>query len=378
MFLFVKENIFYNRMKGDTMHKLKVCVYAICKNEEKFVNRWMDSMSEADKVFVLDTGSTDRSVLLLKKRGAIVKSEIINPWRFDNARNLSLDMVDEDCDICVCTDLDEVFNQGWRDKVEQAWKENITRIKYPYIWNFDKENRPQTFFYLDKIHSRKDYMWTHPVHEVLSNIHHNERFGIVHTIVLNHHADDTKSRSSYLPLLELSVKEDPEDDRNMHYLGREYMFHRRYQEAIDTLLKHLSLKSAKWKDERCASMRFIARCYLFLNRKEEAKMWLKKAIKEAPYMREGYTELAKLYYYLKKYKLAIKYYQKALAICTKSQSYINEAFCWDGTIEDDLSVCYYYVGDYKKSLQYVNKALEYKPNEDRIQKNKMLIETKVE
>ena len=39
------------------MEKWKVCVYAICKNEAKFVRRWMDSMREADWVVVLDTGS---------------------------------------------------------------------------------------------------------------------------------------------------------------------------------------------------------------------------------------------------------------------------------------------------------------------------------
>ena len=34
------------------MKKYKICVYAISKNEEKFVDRWMDSVSEADEVFV--------------------------------------------------------------------------------------------------------------------------------------------------------------------------------------------------------------------------------------------------------------------------------------------------------------------------------------
>lgn len=34
---------------------MKIIVYAICKNESKFVNRWMDSMTEADAVVVLDT-----------------------------------------------------------------------------------------------------------------------------------------------------------------------------------------------------------------------------------------------------------------------------------------------------------------------------------
>ena len=44
---------------------LRVYVYAISKNEEKFVNAWCDSMSEADGIFVLDTGSEDRNIEIL-------------------------------------------------------------------------------------------------------------------------------------------------------------------------------------------------------------------------------------------------------------------------------------------------------------------------
>lgn len=54
------------------MNKYKICVYTICKNEEQFVDRWMDSMSEADMIVVTDTGSTDRTVEKLKERGAVV------------------------------------------------------------------------------------------------------------------------------------------------------------------------------------------------------------------------------------------------------------------------------------------------------------------
>ena len=72
------------------MAKYKISVYAISKNEEKFVDRWMDSVSEADEIIVLDTGSTDNTVKKLKKRGAKVKVKKINPWRFDVARNESL------------------------------------------------------------------------------------------------------------------------------------------------------------------------------------------------------------------------------------------------------------------------------------------------
>ena len=100
---------------------MKVVVYAICKDEEQFADRWMDSMGEADEVVVLDTGSSDGTVERLRARGARVERGIISPWRFDDARNRSLELVPEDADLCVCTDLDEVFHPGWRAALEQAW-----------------------------------------------------------------------------------------------------------------------------------------------------------------------------------------------------------------------------------------------------------------
>ena len=190
-------------MEGENM---KICVYAICKNEEKFVQRWYDSMKEADKIFVLDTGSTDGSYDALKKLGVIVKKEEIKPWRFDVARNISLDMVDEDTDICVCTDLDEVFEEGWRDKLEKMWKEDTTRASYTYNWSLDDSGNPIISFYSDKMHSRHGYRWTRPVHEVLA-FDGVEKRVFDETLVLNHYPDRSKSRGSYLPLLELSVKD---------------------------------------------------------------------------------------------------------------------------------------------------------------------------
>ena len=198
------------------MGKYKVCVYAICKNEEQFVDRWVDSMKEADEIYVLDTGSTDKTVKKLKKRGVHVKKKKIRPWRFDVARNESLDLVPDYADICVCTDLDEVFETGWREALENLWNEAVTRVRYNYIWSFDDRGNPAVNFYIEKIHTRHHYQWTHPVHEVLS-CDIKEDTITTDLITLKHYPDKTKSRGSYLPLLELSVKESPNDDRNMHY-----------------------------------------------------------------------------------------------------------------------------------------------------------------
>lgn len=357
------------------MKKYKIVVYAISKNEEKFVDRWVDSMQEADEIYVLDTGSTDKTVSKLKKRKVNVKKKIIKPWRFDVARNESLKLVPSDADICVCTDLDEVLEKGWRKKLEEIWQDNITRLRYNYNWKLDENNKPIVNFYTDKIHIRDNYKWTHPVHEVLTYTNGNEIFLTTDEITLNHYPDNTKSRSSYLPLLELSVKEDPEDDRNMHYLGREYMYYQKWDKCIDTLIKHLSLKTATWKDERCASMRFIARSYRNLNRIEEAKMWLDKAINEAPYLRDPYVEKAMLEYELENWNEVIKNCNTALKITTHTKCYINETFSFDNTIYDLLSIAYFYLDDIDNAIINIDKALKMEPDNERLLKNKEIFIT---
>jgi len=355
---------------------MKVYVYTICKNEEQFVDRFMDSVSEADGVYILDTGSTDNTVEKLKKRGAFVKTEIINPWRFDVARNKSLDLVPMDADICVCLDLDEVIERGWRKKIEENWKENTTRMRYLYHWWIEEE--PKVSFYIEKIHGRNDYIWHHPVHEVLKYIGDKvENMILCPGVVVRHFPDRKKSRSSYLPLLELSVLEDPLDDRNMHYLGREYMYYKKWDQAIETLHRHLKLESATWKDERCASMRFMARCYFNKNMDEEGQMWLKKAILEAPYLKDSYVELALFYYRKNDFSNLVDTLEKTLTLKENRYSYINEVFTIDGTIEDLLSIGYYQLEKYDLSLEFAKIALSKKPTDERIKENIKIIENKI-
>ena len=356
------------------MTKYKICVYAICKNEEKFVERWVSSMKEADEIYVLDTGSTDNTVKLLKEQGVNVSIELISPWRFDVARNKSLELVPNDTDICICTDLDEVFEKGWREKLENSYI-NGYRVNYTYNWHINEDGKPDVTFLLNKIHPRTGYSWTHPVHEVLvSNI--EEKSLNITDIVLNHYPDNSKSRGSYLELLELSVLEDSEDDRNMHYLGREYMYYRRWEDCINILKKHLNLKSATWNLERAASMRYIARSYINLHNETEAEFWYKKSIEEANNVREGYVELGLLYNKQEKWLDSINVLIKALCIKDKPMVYMNEVFCWDNTIDDLMSINYYNLGLKDLAIYYIDKALEYRID-DRLLNNKKIIESQI-
>ena len=349
---------------------MKVCVYAIAKNESKFAARWADSMAEADEIYVLDTGSSDDTVHILQEKGAHVAQKIIEPWRFDVARNESLSLVPEEADICVCTDLDEVFEPGWRMKLENAWKGDTTRASYRYTWNFEADGSEGHVFYLDKIHTRHGYIWTHPVHEVLSwQGAGRERRVTVEGMQLNHHADPEKSRDQYLPLLELSVQEAPEDDRNVHYLGREYLFRGRWDDCIAMLKRHLKLPNATWRDERCASMRFIARAYAAKGDIAAAEEWGWRAVAEAPHLREPYMELAWLLYQKKDWEGVIFLTGRALGITDRVRTYITESSAWGSLPYDLRSLGFYYTGQLKSAVENGEEALRLSPENERLKKN---------
>lgn len=101
---------------------MKFCVIAICKNEEEYVPRWLGSASEADVIYVNDTGSTDNTIELLSKNPKVklMKSKLTEEtFRFDYARNELLSMIDESVDVCIDLDFDECLNSGWRNLFEQ-------------------------------------------------------------------------------------------------------------------------------------------------------------------------------------------------------------------------------------------------------------------
>ena len=355
---------------------MKVSVYAICKNEETFARRWMESMSEADEVVVLDTGSSDHTAEILQELGAKVTKDAIIPWRFDTARNRSLDLVSMDTDICVCTDLDEVFHPGWRKLLEDAWQPGTGQASYRYTWSFNSDGSEEVVFWCQKIHARKNYRWTHPVHEVLTWVGPGAAKPIVTIdgIQLDHHPDPNKSRGQYLPLLELSVKEDPDDDRNVHYLGREYFFYHRWEECIATLMHHLSMPTATWKDERSDSMRYIAKSCLMLGDSQQTRNWYLQAIAEAPHLREPYMDLAQMLYESQEWDGVLYFTECALSITQRPRSYICEAAPWGSLPHDLRCMAFYHTGRPLQALEEARLALTLEPENSRLQGNVTLLE----
>lgn len=350
---------------------MKICVYAIAKNEAMFVDEWVENMSEADHICVLDTGSSDDTVARLKKYHQVtVERKIIEPWRFDSARNESMKLLPTDTDICVCTDLDERFEKGWREKIENGISPLTKQVRYRYVWSHEKGGGEGVVFFADKIHSYGEFVWTHPVHEVLSYRGSNPYYStLLPDVHLHHYPDSSKPRSQYLKLLELSVSEDPSDDRNMHYLGREYYFHGDYEKAIKTLKKHLELPSSTWDEERAASFRYMAKSLQNLGKNKKAEQCFKRAIMTQPSSREGYYDLGVFYYENGDFLTAAVVLEAMQNISQRQYNYISNPECWSGKVNDILSICYHQLGDRKKALENCKKAHLSQPENARISSN---------
>lgn len=342
---------------------MKIAVYTITKNEQKFVKRWAESCADADYRLIVDTGSTDNTVEEAIANGCDVRSITVRPWRFDDARNAALALLPEDIDICIALDADEVLVKGWREALERT-PAGINRPRYKYVWSWAPDGSEGLVYSGDKIHSRHNFRWVHPVHEVLAcTTQENQWF--CEGLIIHHYPDNTKSRSQYLPLLELAVRERPDDDRNQFYLGREYMFHGQNQNAETHLLKALEL--SKWKPERATAMRYLSRVT------DDREGWLLRACAEAPNRREPWVETAQMYYSRQEWALCLACCQKALQIGTKPLEYLCEEEAWSALPYDLASVAAWQIGAHKLSVQYSESAIEKNPLDARLRANCSLL-----
>lgn len=353
---------------------MKVAVYTIALNEQKFVERWYESARDADYLLIADTGSTDGTKETAQKLGINVIDVKVRPWRFDDARNASLVSIPEDIDYCIALDMDEVLLPGWKKELEKALKNNWTRPRYKYTWSWNdaEETVPGLQYGGDKIHARKGYRWTHPVHEVLRAYGSVEETQGWVGLEIHHHPDNTKSRGQYFPLLAMAVAESPNDDRNAYYYARELYFNGMYKEATVEFKRHLGLPTAVWGPERAASMRYLAKMEPDL--REE---WLTKAHQEAPHRREALVELAQHMYEAQNWKECLKYSKKALDIKEKPLDYLCEDFAWGWLPWDLAAISSYYIGNYNEALKYGNVACQLNPLDDRLKTNLRYYSVKV-
>ena len=343
---------------------LPVYVCSIAKNEAKHVRRWAESAKGADAIYMLDTGSDDDTVAIARECGVIVFEKKYDDWSFARARNDLREMLPDHDAWLINMDLDEVFKDGWRDH----WKDipnEANRIRYRYIWNWKADGVPGVEYHGDKLVRRHSHKWVNKVHEV--NV---TQEGFVETqhflpnFEIWHHADNTKSRSNYLPLLLEDIAENPNNDRNTYYGARELFFNGLIEQATALFKRHLVMPESIWPPERAWSMRYLATMH-----PDEAEYWLLRACGEYPNGAEVWTDLAKYYYKIENWIGMYFAAKRAVTIPYSAGLYLTEPDAYGYWPNDMVALAAHRIGLTNEALKYGEIAVNLNPTDQRLKDN---------
>lgn len=338
---------------------MKIAVYAIAKNEEKHVKRWMNSVCEFDGIYVLDTGSTDDTVKELEHHGATVVTSVVSPFRFDVARNASMNIVPDEYDYLLCLDLDEVLEDGAYDKIKHhiAFSKKAS-YNLDLIYDADKEGQ----MHVPKkcLHTRENHFWKYNVHEVLISKDSVSLSNEDMPVIVEHHPDGSKDRTFYLDLLEQCVTTYKDDPRPLMYLGREHFYAKNTFDAIMWLKQHIKIET--YGPFRCRSAMMIAEAYEHLNVEDnvsESEAWLLRACSEFNHSREPYYKLAELYFEYNAFASAIGMFEACLRIkeVPDVSDVVELKYYDDKVIYHYIASSYYNMGILDQARRYAQKAV---------------------
>lgn len=345
----------------------KIAVYTIALNEEKHVERWYQSAREADLLLIADTGSTDNTVSLAEALNISVHHVEVKPWRFDVARNASLALIPDDFDICIQLDMDEVLPFGWRNTVEKAWKCGNTWPIYKQVMTRYPDGRPRDYLHYFKIHPRSGFVWKYPVHEIITPMEGISYKREEIDLEVDHLQDHSKSRTSYLELLEKAVEETPNDWRMAHYLNREFHYRREALRVLQTAYSALKIQGG-WDVERASTCIWASNAAIQLNLIDLALSWSKKATEEAPMFFEAWHWDAHVNHLLKNWSECFHSASKILVL-TRGHHHLVKPEVWDWGGWDLLALSSHFLGRNDLALLYGERAALGAPNDQRITNN---------
>lgn len=298
---------------------MKIAVYTIALNEEKHVERWYNSIKDADYILIADTGSTDRTVEIAKSLGIQVYNISVKPWRFDVARNTALALLPDDIDLCVSLDMDETISEGWREILEKTTGNQIT-----YVFdNFHKQHSMIN----NKIHSRHGYLWKFLMHEGIVQDRTVPEIEFAYGLEVYHLPDTEKPRTQYLDLLKAALDENRNITRYYKYYTDALVSLERYEEAEIWYLEMLKIPGFDNTDS--------AHVYKLMADiiPEKRHQYLVKCVNYAPERRESYYYMAQYFFEKEDWLLANYYIKQAMSYKIPKLDVFNNKDVWNGEIE---------------------------------------------
>lgn len=209
--------------------------YTICKNELKYVEKWLYYTKDFTYRVLLDTGSTDGTWEALQEAvnldpNLIIEQKIFTPWKFNVARMHNLDMIPNEVEWALSPDMDEYFSINVLEEMEKTIAKNptVTNIATTRLDIYTKKVLvgPPHEIPTNKIHKRHDYVWVQPIYEHLWFKHEDRREVEVYNdmIYLIHDQDFKKKERPelYVKMLKEEYETNPTNCWTLWYLLNHY------------------------------------------------------------------------------------------------------------------------------------------------------------
>lgn len=243
-------------------------VAIICKNEEAMIARCLNSVKWADQIVVADTGSQDRTHEIIRQFG--IEPDLGFVWcdRFDLANNYAKSKLTTDWVLSI--DCDEILLSS-EAEVRAAIEKATDVVRVTMV----AEGANNTFGFGRIFRNTPEIYWVASIHKHLNVPGEGEDVGdirIMYGYSPAHELDIDRS----LRMLEKAVADGEGLPRNLYYLGREYWYKQRYQEAIDTFKRYIPM--AHWRAELADAYLIMAQVYEAMRMPEDCAMHCLQAI----------------------------------------------------------------------------------------------------
>lgn len=197
---------------------MNITLYAICKNEEKNVEKFIENSKKFSHTVVVDTGSTDKTVELLKEAGITVyeHSQKKEEFDFSVARNQALSYVETDWAFSLDfnEDVDEFFPEGL-----DVIAGEFTAFRHERYDDKGEEEPTKSDEVHLRFHRTKNYTWINAVHETPMFIPTEDYLNeVVVDTTIKITKEIQKSIAKELFYLDICEREFKKDPTNWYYV----------------------------------------------------------------------------------------------------------------------------------------------------------------
>ena len=345
------------------MITLSLCM--IVKNEEAVIGRLLNCVENLfDEIIIVDTGSTDNTLNILKNYNCKVYNYKWNN-NFADARNYAFSFATSD--FIMWLDADDIIVPTELKKLKEL-KSTLTTNTDIVMLQYCMGNSANNLkYYRERILRRNmNFVWEDAVHECITprgNIEYKEIFITHDKIKAN---NPKRNLKIYNYLIKTKVKLKP---RQMFYYARELMFNGQTKKAIVWFKRFLKTPNG-FKENYIEACLNLAKCYNALTETNKAKQVLFNSFLYDLPRSEILCEIGHLYFNNKQYEQAIYYYLLALLNTPnfKSGGFVNPE-CYNFIPNYQIAVCYYYLNNFEKAKQYFLIAKANNPNNNLILSN---------